>query len=69
MTARENSSRCLCCLPSPLLLWSTLSSQRVECAVTVTFGGSQNSAVPSAASEPDAAREAQTVPAGRWQPG
>jgi hypothetical protein len=47
-----------------LLLWSTLSSQRVECSVTVAFGGTQNSAIASAASEPDAAREAQTAACG-----
>jgi hypothetical protein len=46
------------------LLWSTLSSQRVECSVTVAFGGSQNSATASAASEPDATREAQTAACG-----
>ena len=47
-----------------LLLWSTLSSQRVECSVTVAFGGTRNSAVASAASEPDAIREAQTAACG-----
>jgi hypothetical protein len=46
------------------LLWSTLSSQRVECSVTVAFGGSRNGATASAASEPDAAREAQTAACG-----
>lgn len=46
------------------LLWSTLSSQRVECSVTVEFGGGQNSSTASAASEADAAREAQTAACG-----
>ena len=46
------------------LLWSTLSSQRVECSVTVEFSGAQNSGTASAASEADAAREAQTAACG-----
>jgi hypothetical protein len=46
------------------LLWSTLSSQRVECSVTVAFRGAQNSASASAASEADATREAQTAACG-----
>ena len=46
------------------LLWSTLSSQRVECSVTVEFGGRQNSGTASAASEADAYREAQTAACG-----
>ena len=46
------------------LLWSTLSSQRVECSVTVEFGGGQNSGTASAASEADASREAQTAACG-----
>ena len=46
------------------LLWSTLSSQRVECTVTVEFGGRQNSGTASAASEADASREAQTAACG-----
>lgn len=47
-----------------LLLWSTLSSQRVECAVTVEFGGERRSATASAASEKDAAEQAQTAACG-----
>ena len=43
------------------LLWSTLSSQRVECAVAVEFQGRADSATASGASEEDAAREAQTA--------
>jgi hypothetical protein len=46
------------------LLWSTLSSQRVECSVTVAFGGRQSEATASAASEEDAVREAQTAACG-----
>jgi hypothetical protein len=47
-----------------LLLWSTLSSQHVECTVTVAFRGTQGSGTASAASEPDAVREAQTAACG-----
>ena len=46
------------------LLWSTLSAQRVECAVTVAFNNTRNSATASAASEADATREAQTAACG-----
>jgi hypothetical protein len=46
------------------LLWSTLSSQRVECSVTVEFRGRQNNGTASAASERDATREAQTTACG-----
>jgi hypothetical protein len=46
------------------LLWSTLASQRVECTVTVSFAGGRNTATASAASEPDATREAQTAACG-----
>jgi len=46
------------------LLWSTLSSQRVECTVTVAFNNAQNTATASAASQADATREAQTAACG-----
>jgi hypothetical protein len=46
------------------LLWSTLSSQRVECTVTVAFNNTQNTATASGASEADATREAQTAACG-----
>jgi hypothetical protein len=46
------------------LLWSTLSSQRVECTVTVAFRDAENVGTASAASEADAAREAQTAACG-----
>jgi hypothetical protein len=47
-----------------LLLYSTLSSQRVECTVTVGFNNAQNTATASGASEADASREAQTTACG-----
>ena len=50
------------------LLWSTLSSQRVECAVAVEFQGQPGSATASGASEEDAAREAQTAACGPISP-
>ena len=46
------------------LLWSTLTSQRVECTVTVAFANGQNTATASASSEADAIREAQTTACG-----
>jgi hypothetical protein len=46
------------------LLWSTLTSQRVECTVTIAYGGVQGVGTASAASEMDAAREAQTAACG-----
>jgi hypothetical protein len=46
------------------LLWSTLSSQRVECTITVAFNNTQNTATASAVSETDATREAQTAACG-----
>jgi hypothetical protein len=46
------------------LLWSTLTSQRVECTVTVAFNNTQNTATASAASKTDATREAQTAACG-----
>jgi ABC-type nickel/cobalt efflux system permease component RcnA len=46
------------------LLWSTLSSQHVECTVTVAFQSGQGTAVASAASEEDAIRQAQTAACG-----
>jgi hypothetical protein len=46
------------------LLWSTLSSQHVECTVTVAFAGSEGTGTASASAEPDAIREAQTAACG-----
>ncbi|HEX6433636.1 MAG TPA: hypothetical protein VFZ87_05325 [Gemmatimonadales bacterium] len=47
-----------------MLLWSTLSSQHVQCTVAVAFAGSEGEGSASAASEVDAAREAQTTACG-----
>lgn len=46
------------------LLWTTLSSQRVECTVTVDFRGATRTATASAATEPEAIEQAQTVACG-----
>ncbi len=46
------------------LLWSTLSSQRQECTVTVAFKGRTNTATASAASEGEAAHQAQVTACG-----
>jgi hypothetical protein len=46
------------------LLWTTLASQRVECAVTVEFRSGRGSATASGGSEGDALREAQTAACG-----
>jgi hypothetical protein len=47
-----------------ILLWSTLSSQHVECTITVAYAGVEGTGSASAASEPDAVREAQTAACG-----
>ncbi len=47
-----------------LLLWSTLDSQRVECTVSIEFRGERRTATASAASENDAAEQAQTAACG-----
>ena len=65
MTARTRSITILVVLAfAAFLLWSTLSSQRVECAVSVGYQGRQGTATASGASEPDALREAQTAACG-----
>jgi hypothetical protein len=46
------------------LLWTTLSSQRAECSVTVEYQGRSDSGRASGASEADALREAQTAACG-----
>jgi hypothetical protein len=46
------------------LLWSTLSSQRVECAVTIDFRGRAGNGAASAATESNAVREALTAACG-----
>ncbi|HYF39206.1 MAG TPA: hypothetical protein VD930_05950 [Gemmatimonadales bacterium] len=47
-----------------MLLWSTLSSQHVECTVSVAYGGSTGEASASAATEEEAVRQAQTAACG-----
>lgn len=47
-----------------LLLYSTLASQTHECSVIVEFRGRSDSATVSAASEKDAASQAQTTACG-----
>ena len=47
-----------------MLLYSTLSSQRVECTVTVDFNGRSNTATASGASESAALEQAQTTACG-----
>jgi hypothetical protein len=65
MTARGRLLSLLAVLAfAAFLLWSTLTSQRVECSVTVDFNGRQGEGTASAVSERDAAREAQTAACG-----
>jgi hypothetical protein len=47
-----------------LLLFNTLSAQKVECDVCVEFNGLQNCATASHENEADAARSAQTTACG-----
>lgn len=47
-----------------LLLWSTLSSQKAECTVTMAFQGQQATATASAASEADAIEQAKSTACG-----
>ncbi len=47
-----------------LLLYSTLSSQRATCTVVVEFGGRQNTATASAATEAEAEQQARTTACG-----
>ena len=47
-----------------LLLYSTLSAQRIQCDVCVTFNGRSNCASATAATETDAARSAQSTACG-----
>ena len=46
------------------LLWSTLTSQHVECTVSVAFGNARGTGSASAVSEADAMREAQVAACG-----
>lgn len=47
-----------------LLLWTTLSAQKVECHVCVEFAGGRNCATATASDEPEAANSAQTTACG-----
>ena len=47
-----------------ILVWSTLSAQRVQCRACVEFGGHRNCATATAASQPEAARSAQNTACG-----
>ena len=47
-----------------MLLYSTLTSQNVECTVTVEYNGRSNSATASGASESEAMQQAQTTACG-----
>ncbi len=47
-----------------LLLYSTLSSQNIECTVTIEFQGQSNTATASAENEGEAARHAQSTACG-----
>ncbi len=65
MTARARTISVLVGLAfAAFLLWSTLSSQRVECSVTVEYQGRHGASTASGASEADASREAQTAACG-----
>jgi hypothetical protein len=65
MTARARTLTILVVLGfAAFLLWTTLTSQRVECSVTVEFRGERRSATASAATEADAAEQAQTAACG-----
>jgi len=46
------------------LLWTTLSSQKVECQMCVKFGNDRNCATATASNEAEAARSAQTTACG-----
>jgi len=47
-----------------LLLYNTLSAQKVSCEVCVTFNGKRNCATASHATESEAAQSAQTTACG-----
>jgi ABC-type nickel/cobalt efflux system permease component RcnA len=65
MTPRSRNIAILVVLGfAAFLLWSTLSSQRVECSVAVEYQSRHGQATASGASEPDALREALTAACG-----
>ena len=47
-----------------MLLYSTLTSQNVQCTVTIEFNGRSNTATASGATESDALTQAQTTACG-----
>lgn len=65
MTSRSRTVTILAVLAFvAFLLYSTLSSQRYECTVTVEFKGGRGTATASAATEAAAAEQAQTAACG-----
>lgn len=65
MTARSRTVTILVVLAFfAFLLYSTLTSQRYECTVTVEFDGQQRTATASSATEDAAAEQAQTAACG-----
>ena len=65
MTSRSRTVTILAVLAFvAFLLYSTLSSQRYECTVTVEFQGGRQTATASAATESAAAEQAQTAACG-----
>jgi hypothetical protein len=47
-----------------MLLYSTLSSQNVECTVTIEYNGRSNTATASGATEAEALKQAETTACG-----
>jgi hypothetical protein len=65
MTSRSRTVTILAVLAFvAFLLYSTLSSQRYQCTVTVEFKGGRQSGTASAATESAAAEQAQTAACG-----
>jgi hypothetical protein len=65
MTSRSRTVTILAVLAFvAFLLYSTLSSQRYECTVTVEFQGGRQTATASAAPQAAAAEQAQTAACG-----
>ena len=65
MTSRSRTVTILAVLAFvAFLLYSTLSSQRYECTVSVEFKGGRQTATASAATEATAAEQAQTAACG-----
>jgi hypothetical protein len=65
MTSRARALTILVILAfAGFLLWTTMSSQQVECTVMVEFRGERRTATASAASEDAAVEQAQTAACG-----